>query len=161
MKRIMLASFIGLAACGAETSGTCGSSTWSVADQATQAPIFGGKATCTEFLNAQTISVTLSGTASIVFTFPGSGSFNCTNGVATVELTTDANQPYAAGSGNPPPPGSSCSVDVGTIPAGPGLVTGTLLGVAGRCTKVGGCASAGDWEAANISGDFRAYSHGL
>jgi hypothetical protein len=146
----------------------CGEASWTITDQKAEKTIFNGTAACTKVeSNGWLTSIFFDYGPSLVIRFEASGESHCSNaGRVDVTLsgvkapTTMDNTSYTAGSGNPPPPGSSCEFSIADFPHRPGLVRGSLKAVLGRCVIVGGCGKPSDWDLATVNGSFEAYYRG-
>jgi len=152
-----------------QPSSRCGEAAWTILDQKRKTTVFAGKAECTKLqFNGILTSIMRAGTGSLSLQiqYEQASSITCGNGAVSVDLVgfpdpaPGINGNYSAGKGIAAPPGSSCSLSVGSLPSRPGIVSGGLDAVLGRCVVGGGCAKASDWEMVKVQGSFDAYYMG-
>lgn len=152
-----------------QPSKNCGEAAWTILDEKHGTTIFAGKADCTKLqFNGylSSIMTTDGGTLELQIQYQEASSITCANGTVSVNLVgfpepaPGINGNYSAGQGNPPPPGSSCSLSVGALPNRTGIVSGGMDAVLGRCPVVGGCAKPSDYDLARVQGSFDAYYTG-
>jgi hypothetical protein len=136
---------------------TCGHGAWTIADLKNDTTLFNGLASCTTVDSSQNVRIILRGFVLNIAYQPSSEMTCGPSQRLTVDLEPGQ---YHAGYGNPPPPGSSCSFDIDTLPNQAALVRGGLTATLGACSHVGGCAHPSDWDLVSVKGSFEAYYSG-
>lgn len=143
---------------------TCGEGSWTITDLKHGGTLFAGKADCTTVESNPYVRSLMAPDKDgvdqfelwVTYTVAGESHCGDANKFVSVRLTGG----YYAGEGNPPPPGSKCEFSINPLPRSPGLVSGGLTAVLGRCSKAGGCGKPDDWDLVSVNGSFDAYSRG-
>jgi hypothetical protein len=172
MRIFLLLAALGLAAVSKQSVDiaqlkTCGEGSWKIENVRNQSTLFAGLASCTTVDSGGTLTSIVSGDHGFELTiqYQESSEMNCgPDQRVTVTLepgpSFSSPGPYYAGYGNPPPPGSSCSFSIDSLPSHPAYARGGITATLGRCSHVGGCAHPTDWDLLSVTGSFQAYYRG-
>ena len=141
----------------------CGSADWTIFDQKTGNKIFSGDADCTKAQDNGLIMSYIKGDGvdlNLTVQYPAASLCgSCSDQSVSVTLSgmTGKATSYTAGTGNPAPLGSECTLSVSEHPVN-GLLPGTLHAVVGACVTEGGCelTKPEQWDTIVVNGSFRA-----
>lgn len=147
---------------GNAQSSRCGQAVWMIVDLKSGNTLFKDKADCTTVENNPYLESIVSNSWEINVQYGRAGTTRCpkSDDGSIAVTVTDGHEPYTAGFGNPPPPGTSCEFTIDDLPKFAKNVSGSLSAVLARCTRAGGCSKDSDWDRITVKGSFEAFYPG-